>query len=121
MPSPARTYFDPRRAAWLGPLLAPLLLAACGNSRPDTRAADGKADGAKVYEIYCAGCHGPDGRRGEGPMRLVDGKRKPTAEIRDVVENGRNEMPGWKRRLHVDELEAVVEHTQRLEATPGAR
>jgi mono/diheme cytochrome c family protein len=103
------------------PLLAALLVAGCGDSRPDTRATDGRADGAKVYALYCLGCHGADGRRGEGAMRIVDGKRKPDAEIRGVVENGRNEMPGWKQRLRPDELQAVVEHTQRLEVAPAER
>jgi mono/diheme cytochrome c family protein len=94
------------------------LLAACGDSRPNTRTAEGKVVGARVYKVYCSGCHGPDGRRGEGPMRLVDGRRKSDAEIRNVVENGRKEMPGWKRRLQADEVAAVVEHTQQLEADP---
>jgi len=107
-------------AGYLALLLAPIFLAACNSDRPNTRAADGKVDGGKVYELYCAGCHGPDGKRGEGPMRLVDGRRKPEAEIRAVVENGRNEMPGWKKRLQAEELSAVVEHTQRLEAPPAA-
>ncbi|MGV3721690.1 MAG: c-type cytochrome [Actinomycetota bacterium] len=111
----------PRGAVWLLPLLTSLLIVGCGASRPDTRTADGKADGVKVYKLYCLGCHGPDGRRGDGPMRIVDGKPKPDAEIQRVVENGRNEMPGWKHRLQADELKAVVEHTQRLEADAAAR
>ena len=99
--------------------LALLLCAGCGSQRPDTRTADGKADGGKVFRIYCAGCHGEDGRRGRGPMLLVDGTRESLEEIRKVVTEGRNEMPGWERRLPPDELEAVVEYVRQLEAPPA--
>ena len=66
-------------------VLAALILAACGGSSepaaPDTvpaefagktnpLGADAAADGAKVYQVNCEACHGPQGH-GDGPAGVV--------------------------------------------------
>jgi mono/diheme cytochrome c family protein len=97
-------------------LLSSALGAGCDSGKPDTHAANGQVDAAKVYRLYCTGCHGDTGQRGKGEMVLANGQRPEVAEIRAVVENGRKEMPGWKKRLSPAEIAAVVEFVRTLEA-----
>jgi mono/diheme cytochrome c family protein len=112
----------PRCVSCCATLLLPtLLLVSCGPDRPPTRTPEGKADGRLVYELYCVGCHGNDGRRGAGSMQIVNGKPGDPAEIRGVVENGRNDMPAWKQRLAADEVTAVVEHVRSLESGASSK
>lgn len=97
-----------------------LLLAAapgCNSRKPNTQAADGKVDAARVYSLYCTGCHGDDGKRGKGEMILANGQRPDLAEIRTAIEEGRKEMPAWKKRLTPDEISAIVEYVRVLEAS----
>lgn len=97
-------------------LLPSVLGAGCDGGKPDTRATDGRVDAARVYRLYCTGCHGDTGKRGKGEMVLANGQRPDLAEIRAVVENGRKEMPAWKKRLSPEEITAVVEFVRTLEA-----
>lgn len=94
-----------------------LVSSGCGSSRPNTRTADGQVDAARVYNLYCTGCHGDDGKRGEGDMILANGQRPDLDEIRSVIESGRKEMPPWKTRLTPDEISAIVEYVRALEAS----
>jgi mono/diheme cytochrome c family protein len=102
-------------------LVAVFVGAGCDTSRPDTGAAGGGADGGKVYRLYCTGCHGDNGKRGEGEMVIVNGTSASADELRTIVEQGRGKMPGWKKRLRPDEITAVVEFVQRLQAGAGKR
>lgn len=95
-----------------------LALAGCDGGKPDTHAADGTIDSARVYRLYCLGCHGADGKRGQGEMVLANGQTPDPAKIRSVVENGRGkQMPAWKKRLTPEEITAVVEYVRALEAS----
>jgi mono/diheme cytochrome c family protein len=85
------------------------LLALAGCDPPDIRTADGKPDGRKIYALYCAACHGPDGRQQTGGTTLVRAAAKPAAELRSVVEHGRGRMPPWKNLLHDDQITAVID------------
>lgn len=107
----------------LFPALSPALLlliittAGCDGGKPNTRAADGTVDAARVYRLYCLGCHGEEGKRGQGEMVLANGQTPDPVETRTVVENGRGkQMPAWKKRLTSDEITAVVEYVRTLEA-----
>ena len=102
-------------------LAGALLSAGCDTSRPDTHGAGGQVEGAKVFRIYCAGCHGEDGARGDCTMVIANGKKTPEAELRSLIEAGRGKMPGWKKRLQPEEIEAVLRHVQQLEASASKR
>jgi mono/diheme cytochrome c family protein len=54
-------------------------------------------------------------------MVIVDGEATPAAELRTLVEEGRGKMPGWKKRLQPEEIEAVLVHVQQLEASASKR
>lgn len=98
--------------------LLAFLPSAC--SPPDTRTADGKPDGAKIYKVYCAGCHGPDGRRGEPRSHVADDAETPADELRLMIERGGEGMPAWKNKLSAAEIEAVIGHIRTLAGSPKA-
>jgi mono/diheme cytochrome c family protein len=114
--SPPR--FRPALAAVLAAL--PALM---GCDPPDTRGADGRPDGGKLYALYCATCHGPDGTRRTGSTTLAAAAVKPAAALRSVVEHGRGRMPPWKNLLHDDQITALVDtlKARSLEHTPARR
>jgi mono/diheme cytochrome c family protein len=104
------------------PLPAALLalLALSGCDPPDTRTVDGAPDGRKIYVLYCAACHGPDGRKPAGTVTLARAAGKPAAELRAVVEQGRGRMPPWRDVLHPDQIAAVVDYLKAHCAPPTA-
>ena len=85
-----------------------LLLGAC--NRPSIRTASGAPNPAEVYRLYCEGCHGKDGRRGEPAAHLTGVGAKPLVSVLQVITEGRKAMPAWKDRLKPDEIEAVARH-----------
>ncbi|NUQ20120.1 MAG: PQQ-binding-like beta-propeller repeat protein, partial [Gemmatimonadaceae bacterium] len=65
--------------------------------------------GAAVYATYCAACHRPD-RRGDGdrvPSLVGVASRLTAAQMRRVIEHGRNFMPAFPS-LSADEKRAVI-------------
>lgn len=90
-----------------------LLVAGCRPS--ETRTAEGKADGRKLYLQHCAGCHGEDGRRGDPETHAANAARMSEDAVRAVILNGKGQtMPAWKDRLEPDEINAVVEYVRGL-------
>ena len=80
-------------------ILGMFLLAACGASAPATPesvpadyagktnplGADAAAEGAKVFQVNCEGCHGPQGH-GDGPAgQALDPKPKNLPELAATV------------------------------------
>jgi len=81
-------------------ILGTILLAACGGSnepatpeavpaeyagKTNPLSADAATDGAKVFQINCEGCHGPQGH-GDGPAgQVLDPKPKNLPELAATV------------------------------------
>ena len=71
------------------------------------------ADAAATYKAKCAGCHGADGKGVEsmGTPNLTDAKwqaaRKDAALI-SVINNGKEQMPGFKSSLNAADVKAMV-------------
>lgn len=99
-------------------MLLGLLLSGC--TLPDTRTPDGKPDGAKIYGVYCTGCHGPDGRRGDPRSHVADDAATPADELRLMIERGGEGMPAWKGKLTAAEIEAVISHIRTLGSKPAS-
>lgn len=91
-----------------------LALAAGCPQQPDLRTEDGEPDPARLFQVWCSGCHGIDGRQGEEGARLVDAHEKPREEILQVIQEGRGQMPGWRTRLPEDEVEALTDYVRQL-------
>ena len=112
----ALTFFGGRRYSFAMPRLAPglalataLALARPALAAPSPRRAD-LAEGQRLFQVHCAGCHGPAGEGGRGPAVAVPTlSRAPDREtllkvIRRGVEG--TEMPG--ARLEARDLERLA-------------
>ncbi len=110
--SPLRLPVSTRLFSWrhLWGYGAVLLMLGTGCRPPTTRTPEGRPAGARVYAVYCVGCHGPDGARGTPASHLTDAAETPRDELRRVIEEGRKAMPGWKERLAPDEVSAVIDY-----------
>ena len=106
-------------ALWRVAILAVVaMLAGCAPGDGEATPADAAAaaeldDGRRVYVQYCAACHGSDGQGGVGP-KLAEGEvveRYPDrAAHRQVVVDGRGQMPAWGGVLSDDDIDAVVRY-----------
>ena len=66
--------------------------------------------GASTYMANCAMCHAPDmkgDKTGTYPSLIGVQNKYPKSEIKNIIENGKNFMPGWK---HIGDgrIEAVI-------------
>jgi mono/diheme cytochrome c family protein len=72
---------------------------------PYTAPAPGDAgQGAKAFETYCAGCHGPDGRGSNKASSIVNGSYLALVsdqDLRSIVIAGRPELgaPDWRNNI----------------------
>lgn len=78
---------------------------------PPALAAD-TANGAKLFELHCAGCHAQGGnivRRGKNlKLKALQRNQVDTvAAIVTLVANGKANMPAYKNRLSAAEIEDV--------------
>lgn len=88
-----------------------LVLAIAITYSPSVLAAD-TANGAKIFQAQCAGCH-PNGgniiRRGKNlKLRALHRNKVDSIEaITDLVTNGKNNMSAYRDRLTPTEIENV--------------
>ena len=90
-----------------------------------TRASAGAEDGAEVYKRDCLACHGKEGK-GDGPAAvafsprpgdLSDAERMSAftdSELKEIVTNGKGNMPGFSELLTPEELDAVLAYVGTL-------
>lgn len=67
--------------------------------------------GESTYQANCAMCHGPDmlgDPTGTYPSLVGVGNKLPESEILNIVNNGKNFMPGWKH-LGENRIKSVIE------------
>lgn len=87
-------------------------LAACGVSRPPA-----DADGAEIYTLLCANCHGADLSGGIGPPL---GPGSPSADHPDTflevaIMRGRGRMPSFSSSLDQDQLTRLVVYIREVQ------
>lgn len=70
--------------------------------------------GKTVFLTYCQACHGADGKLGLSGAKDLTLTAKTDAEIREVLQNGKNAMPSYKNTLSEDEIGAVSQFIQSL-------
>jgi cytochrome c6 len=90
-------------------LLAPLLLAS-----PHLAPVGPPESGQKLFTIYCARCHGRDGRLGLNGAHDLTKSTLNTAGRSYMVTNGFGKMPGFKSELTAAEVQRVVEYSLTL-------
>lgn len=75
----------------------------------DTQLVAGTGD--RLYQTYCAACHGAAGQGSMTvPPLLGDPRVADRANVADAVRWGRGAMPGYNARLSDAEIAAIVEH-----------
>lgn len=100
-------------------------LPGCGDSRrspasesPYSGNSQEVKEGAKMFSIYCQGCHGTGGRGDVGPA-LVTKKKKygdTDADLFLSVAKGRGDaMPGWESTLGPDKIREVIAYLRSIE------
>ena len=74
-------------------VLTASMLMAC-SAEEETTTSEGPVDGEKVVTASCATCHGGNLQgKGNTPALNDVGARLTEAEILDIIENGKNNMP----------------------------
>lgn len=93
-------------------LLASIVgFAACGTNAPGSGAA---TDGFTVYKANCMVCHGNDGKLGLSGAADLSTSTMTTAEMLEIVTNGKGGMMPYKELLAQKQRELVVEYAQSL-------
>lgn len=72
------------------------------------QSAPGNASGQRVFLQKCAACHGPQAQGGIGPRLAGNPITKVPEAIREIVKNGRGQMPAVP--LNDQELQALLEY-----------
>lgn len=84
--------------------------------------ADGEDKSVSLYKAKCAGCHGASGKgdspagKNMGVLSFSDPKvaGKSDAELKDVIDRGKNKMPAYGKSLKPDEIEGLVAYIRSL-------
>lgn len=87
-------------------LLAPLLLAP-----PHLAPARPPESGQKLFNMYCARCHGHDGRSDTNGAHDLTKTNLNAAGRTYMVTNGFGKMPAFKSELTAAEVQRVVEYS----------
>ena len=99
-------------AAWIEEQKAAALAAADGANREWTKD-ELLAKGKEVYAANCVSCHQANGNGVEGLFPALNGSaivNGPSADMINLVLNGKNLMPAFKEQLNDADLAAVLTH-----------
>jgi mono/diheme cytochrome c family protein len=70
---------------------------------------------ASLFVLYCASCHGEDGKLGSSGAKDLSKSILSIAEINEILANGKNAMPPMNELLQTKEnKELVVNHVLSL-------
>ena len=90
------------------PLLALLVLAACGDKVDRVLSRDGDpVEGARVFDEHCRECHAADGTGTELGPDLTDDHDTPEG-LAEKILYGWGEMPGMEDEMSVTEVADVI-------------
>lgn len=71
--------------------------------------------GASLYTMHCAQCHGEDGKLGASGANDLSKSRLSDAQITTIIKNGKGAMPSMKALLESDEnINLVLSHVKGL-------
>ncbi len=95
-----------------------LLMVACQNS-PEPQGEFEKQtpaeQGASLYSMHCAQCHGEDGQLGASGAKDLSNSLLSEAQISKLIENGKGAMPPMKALLETDQnINLVIDHIKKL-------
>jgi mono/diheme cytochrome c family protein len=101
------------KRAYVGAICALMLVAVLR-----ARAEDAAAAGERVYENYCATCHGDQLQNNSGGLTFDLRRLKSDEYPRFVnsVTNGKNRMPPWKGVLTATQIEQLWAYVRSSDA-----
>jgi mono/diheme cytochrome c family protein len=71
--------------------------------------------GASLYTMHCAQCHGEDGKLGASGAKDLSQSRLSDAQITTIIKNGKGAMPSMKALLETKEnINLVLSHVKGL-------
>ncbi len=108
--SPHRSSDTVRMKLPVEAMLTPAFALALAASVPRTSANDAAtAEGERIYENYCATCHGEQLKNNSAGLTFDLRRLKPDERARFVnsVLNGKDKMPPWKGVLEEREIEQL--------------
>jgi len=82
--------------------------------------APGRAQSTSPYKSKCAVCHGESGKgdtpagRSMGAPDLTKSAAKSDAELKAVIEKGKNKMPAYGKSLKPQEIDGLVAYIKSL-------
>ena len=82
--------------------------------------APGRAQSTSVYKSKCAVCHGESGKgdtpagKSMGAPDLTKSAAKSDAELKAVIEKGKNKMPAYGKSLKPQEIDGLVAYIKSL-------
>jgi mono/diheme cytochrome c family protein len=88
------------------------LLGGCGVGRPPD-----DADGAEIYSMLCANCHGADleGRVGPALGAGSNSADLPDSFLEITIEHGRGRMPSFSTVLSDDQMEKLIDYIRHVQ------
>mgnify|MGYP000250252529 FL=1 len=71
--------------------------------------------GASLYTMHCAQCHGEDGKLGSSGAKDLSISKLSDQKIRQLITNGKGAMPPMKALLETDtNIQLVLSHIKAL-------
>ena len=75
-------------------------------------AEDSDVSGEDVFRQSCGTCHGATGEGGSGPALVGVDETLTAEETREIVRQGRGQMPSWENTLSDEEIDAVADYVR---------
>jgi len=100
-------------------VVGPMQVDAKGEAPPNT---GDLAKGKRLFEKYCAGCHGPHGKGdgyrllGPDPANLTapSTSKKSDSDLLTTIHEGKPNMPSWKGRLSERDIHHMLTYIRTL-------
>jgi mono/diheme cytochrome c family protein len=71
--------------------------------------------GASLYTMHCAQCHGEDGKLGSSGAKDLSVSKLSDDKILQIIKNGKGAMPSMKALLETDtNIQLVLSHVKAL-------
>lgn len=80
----------------------------------DDSSSSKKISGIEIYKTKCVLCHGADGRMGLNGAKALPDSQLDEHERVNIILNGKNIMPSFRKTLSYEEIKAVAAFTMTL-------
>ena len=91
-------------------------LAACLPPAQSVASPTSPTPGERIYDARCRGCHEATGAKASGPALrgILKSGRRPEADVRDIIIEGKEMMPAFRGRLTPGDLDSLIAYLRTL-------